>query len=46
MFWKTGAATIPPKIAPCGSSTVTITSSCGLEAGTYPTNEATYFSLE
>src|SRR4029077_19845625 len=37
-----GAATMPPKIAPCGSSTLTSTRRLGLLAGTMPTNVATY----
>src|SRR5436190_2944491 len=44
--WKTGAATIPPKIAPRGSSTVTRITSRGLLAGTNPTNDAMYRVLE
>src|SRR5262245_51690540 len=44
--WKTGAATVPPKIAPCGSSTVTRMTRRGAVAGTMPTNEATYFDVE
>ena len=44
--WKTGAATVPPKIAPCGSSTVTRITSRGAVAGTMPTNDATYYDVE
>src|SRR5439155_196094 len=36
-----GAATTPPQIAPCGSSTETRITSRGRDAGTIPTNEAT-----
>ena len=43
--WNAGAATTPPKIAPCGSSTVTSTRSRGRDAGTMPTKDATYFPL-
>ncbi len=40
---KIGAATTPPQICPCGSSTITRIASRGLRAGTRPTKEATYF---
>ena len=33
----------PPKIWPLGSSTITSTTSRGFDAGTIPTNDATYF---
>src|SRR5689334_21022991 len=46
IFWNTGAATVPPKIAPCGSSTVTRMTSFGAVAGTIPTNDATYLVVE
>ena len=42
---KAGAATTPPKIDPCGSSTVTSTTRRGFETGTIPTNEATYLPV-
>ena len=40
---KIGAATTPPQICPCGSSTITRIARRGLRAGTSPTNDATYF---
>src|SRR6187397_1874725 len=40
---KIGAATTPPPIWPCGSSTITRIARRGLRAGTSPTNDATYF---
>ena len=41
-----GAATMPPQIAALGSSTMTSTTSRGFDAGTMPTNDATYFEPE
>src|SRR5215467_14067442 len=45
IFWKAGAATVPPQIAVVGSSTATRITSRGREAGTNPTNDATYFPV-
>ena len=43
---KTGAATSPPYVFPCGSSTTTAITTRGASAGTKPMNDATYFSFE
>ena len=45
IFWNAGAATVPPQIAVVGSSTATRITSRGREAGTKPTNDATYLPV-